>query len=104
MNSEPNPNEELEGGVVDEERRSSDREDTTGRAIVRVGGIAHEAIIQNRSEDGLLVVVGEAIQVELELGEGEERRTTRAYLRRLHGLPGGSYGVGLELVPEDASE
>lgn len=104
MTSEPEPNDPSEQPLVAEERRSSDRREVTTRAVMLLGGQAFEATVRNRSNEGLLVVIDEPIRVEIELGEGAARHTETALVRRVGTLPGGSFGIGLELVPDEPAE
>lgn len=104
MSSQFEPDDSETRDLTSEERRSSERQDVSGGAILRIGHEVFEAIVRNRSKEGLLVVIGEPIRVELELGEGAARHSETALVRRIGSLPGGSYGVGLELVPDEPVE
>lgn len=104
MSFEPNLNENEDPSVLESERRASERREATGRAVLRIGNTSIEASVQNRSAEGFLVVINEPVVLELELGEGAARHVERAYVRRLGSLPGGRYGIGLELVSDDPVE
>ncbi len=86
--------------VAQDDRRSVSRRESEGAVELRLGPSRASARIENRSRDGLYLVLDSPLEIEVvERGE-----VTRAHIVRVSRLVAGRTGVGLELQGESVSD
>ena len=84
------------------ERRSGSREPSPGRVQVRVPETTLTGSLENRSPQGLFLVLDEALDVQVTLEADGEVLESTARLTRVASLPGQRSGWGLAILNDDS--
>lgn len=91
-----------QSNVASSERRRGSREPSPGRVQVRVPEVTLSGAIENRSPQGLFLVLDEALDVQVELEADGKVQESTARLIRVASLPGQRSGWGLAIVNDDS--
>ena len=94
--SDPNHN------VASSDRRSATREQSLGPVRLVVEACSLEGILENKSSNGMFVILDEALNLEVKVGSGRNAKVAQARLTRVAALPGQRSGWGLEIISESS--
>ncbi len=89
--------------VASSDRRSSSRESAPGSVQIKIESTSLTATLENRSDEGMLVLVDGSLEVQVTLGEGGSEEHALARLTRVAALPGQRSGWGLELIDDSSA-
>ncbi len=88
--------------VASSDRRSSSRESSPGPVRITIDAQSLSAKLENRSAQGMFVILDDALKVEVVSADGGTEERVLASLTRVAALPGQRSGWGLELIDENA--